>query len=87
MKAIWNGQVIAESDDTVVVEGNRHFPPESVRISAALQHPYRLPLEGRGPPLQPRGKRADQPGCRPDYPSRLTDPRSHRFLEGLQGRA
>ena len=30
MKAIWNGVVIAESDDTVVVEGNHYFPPESV---------------------------------------------------------
>ncbi|MGH2703461.1 MAG: DUF427 domain-containing protein, partial [Actinomycetota bacterium] len=27
-KAIWNGTVIAESDDTVVVEGNHYFPPE-----------------------------------------------------------
>ncbi len=30
MKAIWNGTVLAESDDTVVVEGNHYFPPESV---------------------------------------------------------
>ena len=30
MKAIWNQQVIAESDDTVVVEGNHYFPPDSV---------------------------------------------------------
>jgi uncharacterized protein (DUF427 family) len=30
-KAIWNGTVIAESADTVVVEGNHYFPPESVR--------------------------------------------------------
>ncbi len=31
MKAIWNQQVIAESDDTVVVEGNHYFPPDSVK--------------------------------------------------------
>ncbi|GGJ71927.1 DUF427 domain-containing protein [Deinococcus aquiradiocola] len=31
MKAIWNGQVIAESSDTVVVEGNHYFPRDSVR--------------------------------------------------------
>lgn len=31
MKAIWNGQVIAESDDTLVVEGNHYFPADSVR--------------------------------------------------------
>ncbi len=31
MKAIWNGAVVAESDDTVVVEGNHYFPLASVR--------------------------------------------------------
>jgi len=31
MKAVWNGTVIAESDDTVVVEGNHYFPAESVK--------------------------------------------------------
>jgi uncharacterized protein (DUF427 family) len=31
VKAIWHGQVIAESDDTVVVEGNHYFPPEAVK--------------------------------------------------------
>ena len=31
MKAIWNGVVIAESDDTVVVEGNHYFPEASVK--------------------------------------------------------
>jgi uncharacterized protein (DUF427 family) len=29
-KAIWGGKVIAESNDTIVVEGNQYFPPESV---------------------------------------------------------
>ena len=31
MKAIWKNQVIAESNDTVVVEGNHYFPLESVK--------------------------------------------------------
>jgi uncharacterized protein (DUF427 family) len=31
MKAIWNGQVIAESDDTVIIEGNHYFPESSVK--------------------------------------------------------
>ncbi len=31
MKAMWNGAVLAESDRTVVVEGNHYFPPESIR--------------------------------------------------------
>lgn len=30
VKAVWNGAVIAESDDTVVVEGNHYFPAEAV---------------------------------------------------------
>lgn len=30
VKAIWNGQVIAQSNDTVVVEGNHYFPFDSV---------------------------------------------------------
>ena len=30
MQAVWNGVVIAESDDTVVVEGNHYFPIEAV---------------------------------------------------------
>lgn len=31
MKAIWNGEVIAESDDTVVVEGNHYFPHDAIK--------------------------------------------------------
>jgi uncharacterized protein (DUF427 family) len=31
MRAVWNGTVVADSDDTVVVEGNHYFPPQSVR--------------------------------------------------------
>lgn len=34
MKAMWNGVVVAESDDTVVVEGNHYFP------ASALQREY-----------------------------------------------
>ena len=31
MKATWKDAVLAESDDTVVVEGNHYFPRESIR--------------------------------------------------------
>ncbi len=30
MKAIWNNQIIAESNDTVIVEGNHYFPEDSI---------------------------------------------------------
>jgi uncharacterized protein (DUF427 family) len=31
VKAIWNGSVIADSDDTVVLDGEHYFPPEAVK--------------------------------------------------------
>jgi uncharacterized protein (DUF427 family) len=31
MKAIWNNTTIAESKDTVIVENNHYFPPDSVK--------------------------------------------------------
>ncbi len=42
-RAVWNGRLIAESDDTVIVEGNHYFPPGSVnrdllRESATSTH-------------------------------------------------
>lgn len=31
MKALWNGATLAESDGTIVVEGNHYFPPDSIK--------------------------------------------------------
>lgn len=31
MKAVWKGITLAESDKTIVVEGNHYFPADSVR--------------------------------------------------------
>jgi uncharacterized protein (DUF427 family) len=31
MKAIYNNQVIAKSNNTIVIEGNHYFPPDSVK--------------------------------------------------------
>ncbi len=33
MKAVWKGTVIAESNDTVIVEGNHDFPAEAVKAA------------------------------------------------------
>ncbi len=30
-KAVWNGEVLAESDQTIVVEGNHYFPPTAIK--------------------------------------------------------
>lgn len=37
MKATWNGKIVAESDDTVVVEGNHYFPRSA--LASALVSP------------------------------------------------
>lgn len=31
MKAYWNNQIIAESADTIIIEGNHYFPPQSIK--------------------------------------------------------
>lgn len=31
MKAIWEDTVIAESDKTIIIEGNHYFPPDSIK--------------------------------------------------------
>lgn len=48
MKAIWNGAVIAESADTVVVEGNHYFPRDSVNSDFLVdsEHTSMCPWKG-----------------------------------------
>ena len=48
MKAVWNGVTIAESDDTVVVEGNHYFPPKSLntQYTTFSNHVSRCPWKG-----------------------------------------
>lgn len=48
MKAIWNGQVIAESNDTVLVEGNHYFPEDSVRKEFLLHSNHRTSCPWKG---------------------------------------
>ena len=36
MKATWNGATLAESDDTIVVEGNHYFPADSIAADCFL---------------------------------------------------
>lgn len=48
MRASWNGEVIAESDDTVVVEGNHYFPRESLKMEffSTTDHTSVCPWKG-----------------------------------------
>ena len=47
-RAIWNGAVLAESDDTVVVEGNHYFPSDSIdqQYFKASDHTSNCPWKG-----------------------------------------
>jgi Domain of unknown function (DUF427) len=64
-KAIWEGAVLAESDDTVIIEGNHYFPPESLnRIFSAQQPHKRMLVERHGQILRRRRERQDQWQCR-----------------------
>ena len=31
MKAVWENTVVAESNQTIVIEGNHYFPPDSIK--------------------------------------------------------
>jgi uncharacterized protein (DUF427 family) len=48
MKAIWRGQVIAESDRTVVVEGNHYFPKETVKAEFLRDSPTHTTCPWKG---------------------------------------
>lgn len=49
IRATWNGEVLAESDRTVMVEGNHYFPPSSVRMQYMQDSPAhtRCPWKGK----------------------------------------
>lgn len=38
-RATWNGAVLAENDETVVVEGNHYFPPDAVNEEYLVENP------------------------------------------------
>ena len=91
-KATWNGALIAESDDTVVVEGNHYFPRDAVdasllRDSASTTvcpwkgtaHYYSLVVA-----TAPRTR--TRPGTIPTPSRRRRDQRPGRLLEGRRSR-
>jgi hypothetical protein len=85
VKAIWNNAVIADSNDTVMVEGNHYFSMESVH-QEMLRPSQPLPLEGRCQLLFDRGRGKVQyrrglvlPGA---IPGRKRDQGTYSLLEG-----
>lgn len=49
IRATWNGAVLAEADDTVVVEGNHYFPPDALHREyfATSDHRSVCPWKGQ----------------------------------------
>ncbi len=48
MKAIWNGTVIAESDETVLVEGNHYFPLSALSTKYVEASAHRTQCHWKG---------------------------------------
>lgn len=48
MKATWNGAVVAESDDTVLVEGNHYFPADSLNPAVVTFSNHRTTCPWKG---------------------------------------
>lgn len=73
MQAVWNGVVVAESDDTVVVEGNHYFPRESLREEyfVASTHKSTCPWKGRAGYYGLVVEGAENPAAAWFYPSPL----------------
>ena len=46
--ATWNGAVVAESDSTVVVEGNHYFPAESLNLDYFTENEHRTVCPWKG---------------------------------------
>ncbi len=47
-KAYWNGAIIADSDETIVVEGRHYFPPGSVHREYLQRSQTRTTRPGKG---------------------------------------
>lgn len=48
MKATWNGEVIAESTDTVIVEGNHYFPDSALKREFVVESAHRTSCPWKG---------------------------------------
>ena len=48
MKAIWNDQVIAESDNTIVIENNHYFPKETIKMEFIVDSAHQSSCPWKG---------------------------------------
>jgi uncharacterized protein (DUF427 family) len=47
-KAIWNEKVIAESADTIIIEGNHYFPPDTIHPEYFIKNDTHTTCEWKG---------------------------------------
>ena len=90
MQAVWNGQVIAESEDIVSVEGNAYFPRSAVRadVLTPSSHTSVCPWKGtaRYFSLEVNGKRNENAAWYYDEPKTAAAEIKDRvaFWKGVQ---
>lgn len=48
VKAYWNDTLLAESNDTVMIEGNQYFPPKDVKKEYLVETAYRTTCPWKG---------------------------------------
>lgn len=48
VKATWNKLLVAQSDQTIVIEGNHYFPPQSVEKQYLAESDYRTTCPWKG---------------------------------------
>ena len=62
VQATWHGTVLADSDRTIIIEGNHYFPPEDVSTEYLTEsgQAHHLSVEGRGQLLRHRRRPGSQ---------------------------
>ena len=48
MKATWNDAVVAESNNTIVIEGNHYFPPDSLNRAYLVESDHHTTCPWKG---------------------------------------
>jgi hypothetical protein len=71
VRAVFHGQVIAESDDTVLVEGNHYFPADSVRREFLTDSTTHTGAHGRAAPATTRSPSTGSPRTTPPGTTRI----------------
>ena len=89
MKAICNGATIAESDNTIVIEGNHYFPPDSLNRTYLVESDHHTTCPWKGYAhyvhVDVEGERVDNGGWfYPDPKSAATEIKDHvAFWKGV----